>query len=86
RFLDDAFRVLQPRQGHRAGLDALLLAAAVPTDATGVLADFGAGVGVAGLAALTRAPALTAVLVERDPVTAAWARRSLALPGNAALA
>jgi tRNA1(Val) A37 N6-methylase TrmN6 len=87
RFHDGAFAVLQPRDGgHRAGLDALLLAAAVPAEATGVLADFGAGVGVAGLAAIARAPDLTAVLVERDPATAALARASLALPETAALA
>jgi tRNA1(Val) A37 N6-methylase TrmN6 len=87
RLLDGALTVLQPRRGgHRAGLDALLLAAAVPAEATGLLADFGAGVGVAGLAALVRAPGLSAVLVERDAATAALARRGLDLPENSALA
>jgi tRNA1(Val) A37 N6-methylase TrmN6 len=86
-FHDGAFAVRQPRRGgHRAGLDALLVAAAVPADAAGLLVDLGAGVGVAGLAALARAPELAAALVERDAATAALARASLALPGNAALA
>lgn len=87
QFHDGAFAVWQPRSGgHRAGLDALLLAAAIPSEATGLVADFGAGVGVAGLAALARAPGLTAVLVERDSATAAQARASLLLPETAALA
>lgn len=87
RFHDGAFAVLQPRRGaHRAGLDALLLAAAVPADATGLVVDLGAGVGVAGLGVLARAPGLAAVLVERDPPTAALARAGLDLADNAALA
>lgn len=83
RLHDGAFVVLQPRRGgHRAGLDALLVAAAVPGDATGHLVDLGAGVGTAGLAALARVPGLTATLVERDPAAVALARAGLALPEN----
>jgi tRNA1(Val) A37 N6-methylase TrmN6 len=40
----------QPRHGHRVGTDAILLAAAAASLANGRVADFGAGVGAAGLA------------------------------------
>jgi tRNA1(Val) A37 N6-methylase TrmN6 len=86
-FFDGAFHVLQPRRGgHRAGLDALLLAAAIPSDASGHLVDLGAGAGVAGLAACTRLHGLTATLVERDSLMAGLARSGRDLPENAALA
>lgn len=81
-----AFHLLQPAQGgHRAGMDAMVLAATVPDGASGRLADLGAGAGAAGLAAISRCPALTAVLVERSPVMAAFARGSLELEQNAHL-
>lgn len=81
------FQALQPvRSGHRAGSDALLLAAALPADARGALADLGAGAGVAGLAALSVNPRLAATLVEFDPQMAQCARLTLQLPANAALA
>jgi tRNA1(Val) A37 N6-methylase TrmN6 len=67
-FLDGRLVVEQPAKGrHRAGLDAILLAATVAENATGVLVDLGAGVGTAGLAAAVRAPGLTVRLAERDP-------------------
>lgn len=78
-FLDNAIQVLQPAKGHRSGLDAVLLAATVPETATGWLADFGAGAGVAGLVALHRAAALRGVLIERDETMANLATQSLAL-------
>jgi tRNA1(Val) A37 N6-methylase TrmN6 len=67
-------------------MDAMLLAATVPDGASGVLADLGAGAGGAGLAAISRLPQLDAVLIERSPVMADCARRSLALAENARLA
>ena len=68
RFLDGRLVVEQPAKGrHRAGLDAILLAATVADDASGILVDLGAGVGTAGLAAAVRAPGLTVRLAERDP-------------------
>ncbi len=81
RLLDGRLRLLQPRKGHRAGSDAILLAAALPALAEGPLADFGAGVGTAGLAAALRQEALSVVLVERDPELAALAARNAALNG-----
>jgi tRNA1(Val) A37 N6-methylase TrmN6 len=82
-FFRGGFAALQPRSGgHRAGSDALLLAAALPTDAKGLLCDLGAGAGVAAFAALTANPRLHATLVEIDANMADLARRSLELPQN----
>jgi tRNA1(Val) A37 N6-methylase TrmN6 len=79
-----AFEVVQPvKSGHRAGSDALLLAAALPAGATGRLADLGSGSGVAALAALAMNDTLDATLVELDPVMTRCARETLALPANA---
>lgn len=86
-FHNGKFFLVQPSDaGHRAGMDAMLLAATVPDGAAGVLADLGAGAGAAGLAAISRLPGLSAVLIERAPVMADCARRSLALAENAHLA
>ena len=67
--------------GHRAGTDAMLLAAAVPEDFAGVLADAGAGVGTAGLAAGLSGPGRELILIEREPELAALAERNLARNG-----
>jgi tRNA1(Val) A37 N6-methylase TrmN6 len=83
RLLGGRLRLLQPVKGHRAGSDAVLLAAAVPELAEGPLADFGAGVGTVGLAVALRQPALEVVLVERDPELAALAARNAELNGLA---
>lgn len=81
------FWLAQPaRGGHRAGMDAMMLAAAVPGGFAGRLADFGAGAGAAGLAVAARCPGASVVLVERSPEMAAFARASLGLSGNAHLA
>jgi tRNA1(Val) A37 N6-methylase TrmN6 len=81
------FRLVQPAgSGHRAGTDAMILAAAVPSDFSGRLADFGAGAGAAGLAVASRCPRAEVLLVERSPEMAGFAERSIAHPGNAALA
>lgn len=79
RFLDGRLILEQPASGrHRAGLDAILLAATVPTDAVGRLVDLGAGVGTAGLAAALCAPALRVTLAERDPEAARLAGANIA--------
>lgn len=81
------FRLVQPvGAGHRAGTDAMILAAAAPSGFSGRLADFGAGAGAAGLAVASRCPRAEIVLVERSPEMAGFAARSVAHPGNAALA
>lgn len=79
RLLGGRLRLLQPVKGHRAGSDAVLLAAAIPELGEGPLADFGAGVGTVGLAVASRQPQLSVVLVERDPELAALAARNAEL-------
>lgn len=81
------FWLVQPqRAGHRAGMDAMMLAAAVPGSFRGPLADFGAGAGAAGLAVVSRCEGATALLVERAPEMAAFAEATLAHPANRHLA
>lgn len=81
-FLGQRLTILQPAGGgHRAGLDALLLAASLPDDTEGSVLDLGAGVGVAGLAAAARLGAVHVTLAEIDPATADLARRNVAENG-----
>jgi tRNA1(Val) A37 N6-methylase TrmN6 len=54
----------QPRTGHRAGTDAVLLAAAAPVSAGCVFADVGSGVGTVGLALALREPGARGSLIE----------------------
>lgn len=81
------FHLLQPAgKGHRAGLDAMLLAAAVPDGFSGLVADLGAGAGAAGMAVASRCAEACILLVERSQEMVECARRSVALPDNAAYA
>ena len=75
-FLGGRLTLTQPKDGFRAGLDSVLLGAAVNTQ-TGALLDLGAGVGTAALCALTHQPDLTATLVEADAETATLARQNI---------
>jgi tRNA1(Val) A37 N6-methylase TrmN6 len=82
-FTEDAFlggqlRLRQPRSGHRAGHDAMLLAAATPARSGDRVVDLGAGGGAAGLAVAKRVAGIKLVLVEIDAALADLAR------GNAA--
>lgn len=80
--LGGRLRLLQPMRGHRAGTDALLLAAVaggLASQAEAVIADLGSGVGTVGLAAALHAPHARVVLVERDAASAALGRRNIAL-------
>ena len=82
-FTEDAFlggqlRLRQPKSGHRAGHDAMLLAAATPAHSGDRVVDLGAGVGAAGLAVARRVQGIQLVLVEIDADLAGLAR------GNAA--
>jgi tRNA1(Val) A37 N6-methylase TrmN6 len=79
RLLDGRLVLCQPRKGHRAGSDAILLAAALPELGEGPLLDIGAGVGTIGLAAALMQPALRVTLLERDPDIAALALRNIGL-------
>lgn len=79
-----AFWLVQPAaKGHRSGMDAMMLAAAVPSTFAGRLADLGAGAGAAGLAVAARCPQSHVVLVERSEDMAAFARLTLDHPNNA---
>ena len=78
-FLGGALRILQPRDGYRAGIDAVLLAASAGAKAgrgERVL-DVGAGVGVVGLAVARRIADAEVALVERDPRLAELARTNI---------
>ena len=79
------FVLVQPKNGHRAGLDAMLLAASAPKDFSGRLADLGAGAGAAGLAVAARCPQANIVLVEREDEMLHHAQLTLAHPANAFL-
>lgn len=74
-FLGGRLRLLQPKRGYRAGLDALLLAAAVSPGAR--LMEAGCGVGAALLAVALRHPEAALVGVEREPAIAALARENI---------
>jgi tRNA1(Val) A37 N6-methylase TrmN6 len=82
-FTEDAFlggqlRLRQRKSGHRAGHDAMLLAAATAVRCGDRVVDLGAGVGAAGLAVARRVAGIELVLVEIDAALADLAR------GNAA--
>lgn len=67
-FLGGALKLLQPKTGYRAGIDAVLLAAAIPCgSAYERCLDAGGGVGTVGLSVVRRCPNATAVLLEREP-------------------
>lgn len=73
-FLGGQLRLRQPKSGHRAGHDAMLLAAATPARSGDRVVDFGAGVGAAGLAVARRVADIRLVLVEIDAALAQLAR------------
>ena len=78
-FLGGRLNILPPREGDRAGLDAVMRAAAVP-DRGGPfrVLDAGAGVGTAGLCVAWRLRQARVVLVEREPDLVHLARENIA--------
>lgn len=81
------FWLVQPREtGHRSGVDAMILSAAVPSAFAGRLADFGAGAGAAGLAVASRCHSATVTLVENSPDMAGFAMLTLDHANNARFA
>lgn len=85
-FLGGRVEAVQSETGHRSGLEAVLLGAALPESFTGTVADLGSGAGVAAMCLAARAPGLMALAVDRDPVALGSLRASLARPANAAFA
>ena len=83
RLLDGRLLLRQPRKGHRAGTDAVLLAAAAALEPHGVFVDVGAGVGTVGLALALRDPGATGHLVEQAGDLVDLARQNAELNGIA---
>jgi tRNA1(Val) A37 N6-methylase TrmN6 len=80
-FLGGRLLLHQPEGGHRCGTDAVLLAAAVPADFSGLAIDAGAGVGAAGLALAISRPRAEVGLLESDHFVAGLARANIAQNG-----
>lgn len=81
-FLGGRLSIAQPAKGFRAGLDSVLLGAAVGP-ASGAILDLGAGAGTAALVALAHHPGLTGTLVESDTDMVALATANIAANGIA---
>ncbi len=84
-FHRENFWLIQPTGGHRAGMDAMVLAASVPSTFKGHAADLGAGAGAAGFALASRCAGARVTLVEREAGMTRLARQSLKLAQNARL-
>jgi tRNA1(Val) A37 N6-methylase TrmN6 len=80
-FLGGRLYLRQAPGGHRAGTDAVLLAAAAPREASGLALDVGAGVGAVGLALALFSPRARVGLVEIDPGACELARENIAANG-----
>ena len=76
--LGGRLRLWQPRRGHRAGHDAVLLAQATEAHSGERAIDLFAGVGAAGLALAMRVPGLDMTLVEFDPALVRLAQKNIA--------
>jgi tRNA1(Val) A37 N6-methylase TrmN6 len=87
-FLDGRLIIHQPLKGHRAGLDAVFLAAAVAAPASGPLTvlEAGAGSGVVSLAIARRISSATVTGVEIEPELVGLATANAARNGLAARA
>src|SRR5215203_4917504 len=68
--------LVQPEKGHRAGTDAVLLAASVLVKPGDVVMDVGAATGAVGLMIGAREREARLIFVERDPELAALCRRN----------
>ncbi|MBR1179919.1 methyltransferase [Bradyrhizobium sp. KB893862 SZCCT0404] len=77
-FLGGQLLLRQKRTGHRAGHDAILLAAATQARAGDRVVDLGAGIGTAGLALARRVAGIRLSLIEIDPELAQLARANAA--------
>ncbi len=75
-FLGGRVSAWQPRDGYRAGVDPVLLAASVPARAGDQVLELGCGVGVASLCLAVRVGGLRLFGIERQPQYAELARRN----------
>lgn len=76
-FFGGRVTVFQPRKGFRAGTDSILLATALPADASGQVLEFGCGAGGALLPAMSRLEVPHFTGLEKDPEMVGLARRGL---------
>jgi tRNA1(Val) A37 N6-methylase TrmN6 len=76
KFLGGELVLMQPRDGYRAGVDPVFLAASVAAHDGESVLDLGCGVGAAGLCLARRVPGVTLVGVERQPDYADLARKN----------
>lgn len=83
RLLGGRLLLRQPRRGHRAGTDAVLLAAAAGVAAGDVVLDVGSGAGTVGLMLALREPDARVRLLEREPALVACAEENIILNGLA---
>jgi len=78
RFLGGRITLRQPSRGFRAGLDAVVLAAAVPAQAGEEVLELGAGAGAASLCLAARLDGVRIIGVEIDPELAELAAANAA--------
>lgn len=76
KFLNGRLTLLQPRNGYRAGIDAVLLAAAVEARPAQSVLELGCGAGAAALCLASRVGGLSITGIERQPEYADLARRN----------
>ncbi len=76
----------QPAQGHRTGIEPVLLAASIAARPGAHVLEGGTGSGAALLCLAARVPGLTGLGIERLPAAAAIARANIAANGFAGLA
>ena len=81
--LDGRVRLRQPARGYRAGMDAALLAAAVPAAPGERVFEAGCGAGGALMQVAARRPGVSLTGLERESPMAALAERNAALNGVA---
>ncbi|MDH3264506.1 MAG: methyltransferase [Paracoccaceae bacterium] len=82
-FLGGRLRLLQPQEGYRAGVDPVLLAAAVPAQLGQSVLELGLGAGAASLCLAARVPGLALAGLELQPAYAALARENATANGIA---
>lgn len=76
-FLGGAVKLWQPKDGYRAGVDPVLLAASIPAEAGETVLELGCGGGAALACLATRVEGITCTGVEMQPAYADLAQRNL---------